>query len=172
MEALGTRRIVRIGCIALFYALLTLSTLSFTFDNAQIRLAEMFMVLCLYSKDSVVAVTLGSFAANVFSPFGAYNVSISTLAALIAGILIYLTRKRVGVFGVIAAAFISTAVNAPAVSAVIYLNIGEDFMTNLMRIAISEFFVVLIGGAILNYYISRAKGLRQFLSDNVKASVR
>ncbi|MCR5120814.1 MAG: QueT transporter family protein [Ruminococcus sp.] len=170
MEAIGTRRVVRIGVIALFYALLSFATSSLSCDDIPIRLAEMFLVLCLYSKDSVAAVTMGSFAVNVFGPHSAYEVIIGTLATLTAGILICLMRNRVGSLGVIIAALISAAVNAPAVGAMIFLNGGGDIKTEVIRTAISEFFTVLIAGAALYYYVKRVKRMKTFLSDDVSVS--
>ena len=163
MEMLGTRRVVRIGTIALLYALLTLILTPISFGTLQFRISEMLMILCLYSKDSIPALTMGCFAANVFGPYGAPDVILGTLATFISGLLIYKLRKHIGVAG---AAAITAVVNAPIVALALMI-IGNDgkFVENAGMIAAGELISVMIAGAILRFHIMRIIRVKRFFID-------
>lgn len=163
MEALGTRRVVRIFTTALIYAVLTLLFSEYSFGGLQLRFAEMLMILCLYNKDSVPALTIGCFAANVFGPYGAADVIIGTVGTFAAALLIRLLRKYIGVPG---AAAITAAVNAPLVALVLMFSGDQgSFIENLGLVAAGELISVGIFGAIFRIHIKKIKRLQRFFID-------
>ena len=94
MESISTRRITKAGVVAAIYVVLTVSLSALSYGGIQFRIAEALMLLCLFSKDYVVSLTIGCFIANIFSTVGAVDTIVGTSATLIAGLCIYLLRKN------------------------------------------------------------------------------
>jgi len=79
---MNIRKIAFGGIVAAVYAVVTLVTASFAFGPIQFRIAEVLCMLCMITPSAVWAVTLGCFAANLFSPLP-LDIVFGTLATLI-----------------------------------------------------------------------------------------
>ena len=100
---ISTRTIARVGVSAALYVVSTLLCAPLAYGQVQFRFSEMMMLLCFFSKDYVVSMTLGCLIVNMFSPLGLTDVFFGTSATLVAAVLIYLTRN--GVIFIVAGQF-------------------------------------------------------------------
>ena len=166
MEAIGTRRVVKIGVTAVLYTLIAVIMSAFPYEDIRFRLSDMLLILCLFTKDAVPALTMGCFAANVFGPFTAIDVILGTSATFLVALLIYKMRARIGV---ITAGLIASGVYMAAVCAMMDLNNeGGDILKKAFIFALIEFLIVVIPGSVLKFHITRLKRLKNFLSDAEK----
>ncbi len=164
MESLGTRRIVRIGSLAVAYAALALALPALDLGLFQVRLAEALMVFCLFSKDAVFALTLGCFASNTFGQYGDIEGLIGTTTTIVMGLLLFALRNKIGI---ILAAFIAAVVTALTIGTYSIISSGSDgLLTNMAKMAVSEFFTVAAGGVIIKYQLMRSKRVKRFFSDS------
>jgi len=80
--AMKTRKLAFCGIVACLYAVVTLVTSAIAYGPIQFRIAEVLCLLCLFTPAAVWAVTVGCFAANLFSPLP-LDLIFGTLATLI-----------------------------------------------------------------------------------------
>ena len=146
MEMFNSRRLTKIGLVAALYVVITLVSASVSYEAVQFRFSEMLMLLCYYDKDHIMALTIGCFLANLFSPLGMVDMLFGTAATLIAAILIYQLRKHISL---ITASLIVVFTNAVIIGLEIKSVIGDPFWMNAGFVAIGEFACVTVGGVIL-----------------------
>ncbi len=97
MKNMVLKDLIKQSMIATIYVILVY-TLSFaSFGVVQFRVAEVLMVLVLFDKKSIIGVTIGCFVANLLGGAIIIDVIFGTLATAIAGYLMVLTRKKVGI---------------------------------------------------------------------------
>ena len=88
-----TKKITRLAIIAGLYAALTIVFSFISYGEIQVRLSEMLIILCFFSKDYILSLTFGCLIANVFSPFGIVDCIFGTLATFLSAIFIYISRR-------------------------------------------------------------------------------
>lgn len=81
--------------IAAIYVVLVFVLRFASFGLIQFRVAEVLMILILFNKKNIIGLTLGCFVANLLGPTIILDVIFGTMATTIAGILMYLTRKKI-----------------------------------------------------------------------------
>ena len=69
MKYLTTRRVVRIAIIAALYAVLTVALSPISFGPVQFRVSEALKVLVLFDPWMILGIGIGTFFANLASPF-------------------------------------------------------------------------------------------------------
>lgn len=88
-----TKQLVLNAIIAAVYTAVTLMLPSFT--PLQFRLSEIFAHLPVFNKKYAVGLVLGVAIANIWSPFGIYDVIFGTLHTVVSLLLLFvLTRKE------------------------------------------------------------------------------
>ncbi|MFD1432840.1 QueT transporter family protein [Lacticaseibacillus yichunensis] len=75
--------LTQVAIVASLYVAVTVLLTPFSFGAGQIRASEMLNYTALYNKRYVVAVTLGVFIANFFSPTAVIDVPVGTIGTLI-----------------------------------------------------------------------------------------
>lgn len=163
MESIETRRIARIGVCAALYAVLTLALSSLSYGVVQFRVAEALMLLCLFSKDYVVALTIGCFIANILSPVGIIDVVVGTAATLFAGVCIYLLRNKLNL---VTASLFPVVWNAVLVGLELRFAFGEPLLMSMLWVALGEVVCVTILGTVLFKVLSKNKNFTNMLSGN------
>lgn len=76
--------IMKLSIIAGLYVVLTYAFSFISFGKIQFRIAEILMLLCFFNKKYSIALILGCFIANLFSPYGLPDIIFGTLATAIA----------------------------------------------------------------------------------------
>jgi len=69
MQSLSTRRVVTIATVAALYVVLTIGLAPISFGPIQFRISEALKVLVLFDPWLVFGIGIGTFFANLFSPF-------------------------------------------------------------------------------------------------------
>lgn len=161
MESISTLRVTKIGVVAASYVVLTLVFYSLSFQSIQFRIAEVFMLLCLYHKDYVAATSIGCFIANLLSPIGVIDVIVGTAATLLAGLCIYLLRTKLNL---LTASFFPVLFNAVLVGLELKFVFGEPLLISMAFVAVGEVVCVSIAGVIIMKLLSRNKGFMNMLT--------
>lgn len=160
MESISTRRIVRIGVTAALYVALTLALSFLSYGMVQFRIAEALMLLCLFGKDYVFALTVGCFVSNIFSSVGVIDTVVGTAATLLAGVCIYLLRNRLNY---LTASAFPVLFNMVFVGLELYIVLNEPLLLSMIGVAVGEIVCVTIVGAILMKAFSKNKAFMNML---------
>ena len=167
MESISTRRITKAGVIAAIYVVLTVSLSALSYGGIQFRIAEALMLLCLFSKDYVVSLTIGCFIANIFSTVGAVDTIVGTSATLIAGLCIYLLRNKLNYF---AASLFPVIINGVFVGLELWIVLKLPLVLSMVQVAAGELVCVTILGGILLKALSKNRGFMAMIT-NEKESI-
>ncbi|MBU1141141.1 MAG: QueT transporter family protein [Firmicutes bacterium] len=95
MKNMILKDLLKQAMIAAIYVVLVYILQFASFGLIQFRVAEVLMILILFDKKSIIGLTLGCFVANLVGGAILIDVIFGTMATTIAGILMYVTRKRV-----------------------------------------------------------------------------
>lgn len=165
METFNARRITRIGVVAALYVALTLSLSFLAYRDIQFRVAEALMLLCFFNKDYIIALTVGCFIANLFSPM-AIDMLVGTGATLIAAIPMYLLRKQGSLPRMIICSLFPVISNGFIVAAELKIAYGSPFWLSVATVGLGEFVCVTIGGVTLFSQLSKNKTFMTTIADN------
>lgn len=165
METFNARRITRIGVVAALYVALTLSLSFLAYNDIQFRVAEALMLLCLFDKDYIFALTIGCFIANLFSPM-ALDLLVGTSATLVAAIPMYLLRKRGSLPRMIICSLFPVVSNGLIVAAELHFAIGLPYWASAASVALGEFVCVTILGVILFSQLEKNQGFMRVITNN------
>ncbi len=144
---ISTRTIARVGVSAALYVVSTLLCAPLAYGQVQFRFSEMMMLLCFFSKDYVVSMTLGCLIVNMFSPLGLTDVFFGTSATLAAAVLIYLTRKKLPLAAVSLFPVISNGLIVGAELTIVFSE--APFWVNAGFVALGELICVSVIGVIV-----------------------
>lgn len=162
MESISTRRIAKSGVIAALYVVLTLALSALSYGSVQFRVAEALMLLCLFSKDYVVALTVGCFISNIFSNVGAIDTIVGTAATLFAGVCIYLLRDKLNY---LTASIFPVLFNAVFVGLELKIVLNEPLVLSMLGVAAGEIVCVTIVGSILLKALSKNKAFMSMITN-------
>ena len=95
MKNMLLRDFLKQSMIAAIYVVLVYVLRFASFDLIQFRVAEVLMILILFDKKSIIGLTIGCFVANWVSGAIFIDVVFGSMATMIAGFLMYYTRKWV-----------------------------------------------------------------------------
>lgn len=131
-----TRRLVTIAMVAGIYVVLTLAVAPFSYGVVQFRISEVLNLLAFFNPIFGVAVTLGCFLANIFTPnLPLLDMVFGTLATAISVLLISKSKN------LIVASIFPTIVNGIIIGWVITASVTGDlfFFTSNALIIDSDF---------------------------------
>lgn len=140
--------LVRLALVAALYAALTLALQPLSYGALQLRLSEMLVLLCFYRRDYAAALTLGCFIANLFSPFGLYDIVFGTLATAAAFPMFYTKRLWI-------AASLPVVSNGIIVGLELYL-CGEPLWFSVGSVALGELAVMAAGTVLFKCVLERS----------------
>ncbi|HHX73208.1 MAG TPA: QueT transporter family protein [Clostridiales bacterium] len=72
-------RLARLAAVAAVYFVLTIAIAPIAFGPLQFRISEILVFLCFFRKDYCISLIVGCALANLFSPFGWYDLLFGTL---------------------------------------------------------------------------------------------
>lgn len=133
----------KIGVIAAIYVCATVLISPLSYGVVQFRFSEILMLLCCYNPDFCIALSLGCFISNLFSPTAVFDVPIGTLATVIAAVLMYKNKN------LYISALICSLANAILVGLELTIMYNEPFYISASSVFLGEFVVVFILGASL-----------------------
>lgn len=135
-------RIVKLAMVAAIYVALTYALSFMAYGNIQFRIAEALMLLCFYKKDYGIALTVGCFIANIFSPM-APDMLFGTLATVLAVLLIYISPN------LYLASLAPVLTNAAIVGLELTICFKTPFWLNAAEVAFGEFVCVSVVGVVV-----------------------
>ncbi len=138
----STKRLVKLAAVAALYVALTYALGFMSYGNIQFRVAEALMLLCFYKKDYGIALTVGCFIANIFSPMALMDMFFGTAATLLAVLLIFVSPN------LFVASLAPVVTNAAIVGLELTYAFKTPFWLNAAEVALGEFVCVSVVGVI------------------------
>ena len=141
--------LTKLSLVAAIYAVLTVITSYISYGGVQFRLAEVLVLLCFFNKKYIPSLVIGCAIANMFSPFGIYDVIFGTFATLISVICMSKPKNMVlaSVFPVIFNGII-IAIEILLFDPSVTITFGS-FISLASTIMLGEFVVVTILGVLI-----------------------
>ncbi len=138
------------AAIAAVYFVLTVLLEPFSYGQIQFRISEILMVLVLINFKVTPGIVLGCFVANLFSPFGIWDVVFGTLATVICLILMFALRKNIFI-----ALLAPTVVGSTIVAVMLNLILGLPFFETFIYVAFGEGAVLYLIGVPFYYLVQK-----------------
>ncbi len=158
-----TKNLVRLALVAAVYAALTLALPGLSFGAVQFRFSEILVLLCFYRKDYSVALILGCFIANCFSPMALMDMIFGTLATAIAVIPMFYIRN------IWVASLLPVVSNGIIIPIELFICYGNEppIWFNMITVAAGELVVVTIIGCVLfKLALERSSKLMEVIGAN------
>ncbi len=163
-EIFNIKNIVRLALVAAIYVAFTLAVQPIAYGPIQMRVSELLVLLCFYRKDYCVSLTLGCLIANLFSPFGLYDIIFGTLATAVAVIPMYYMPN------IWLAALLPVVSNGIIVGFELFL-CGEPLWFSMGSVAVGELVVVgIIGAPLFKFALERSKPFMKAVGANRPAA--
>ncbi len=171
----SSKRLCRSGIIAALYISLTYAFAPVAFGGLQVRPAEALCLLPLFFPEAIAALTVGCFISNLPSPYFFYDVTLGSLATLLAATLTYLVGriiKKEGVKIALGGVF-PVLVNAMVLPFVVLFLYGEGstasltiaYFTLFGSVALCQIVWVYGLGIPLYFAVKRLRKRGAFLTD-------
>ncbi|MBQ8170849.1 MAG: QueT transporter family protein [Oscillospiraceae bacterium] len=130
------RNLARLAVVAALYAALTIALSGLSFGPIQFRIAEILTLLCFYRKDYSIALILGCFIANCFSPMALMDMIFGTLATAIAVIPMFYVKN------IWIASLLPVISNAIIIAVELLLAFNEPIWLSMLTVGAGELVVV------------------------------
>lgn len=150
--------LVRLSLISALYVILTLLN-PFSYDAIQFRISEILLFLCFFRKDYSIALILGCFIANIFSPMMLYDMFFGTLATALTCLCIIFSKH------LIVTIIYPILFNSILVGVELYLVYNTSFIINALYVGLGEMVVVIIG-----FFIFKHLRKNSFFLELIKAN--
>ncbi len=160
MRNTNIRRLCLCGITAALYAALTLITAPLAFGPIQLRISEALVVLCALEPTMAIGLTLGCFAANLFSSVTALDMVVGTLATGLACLWTIRCRKPWMVLAP------NILVNAVLVGGMLAWTLAPgQFWLMVLQIGTSQLIVMVVLGLPLYQFVRRSGFLLDIRTD-------
>lgn len=130
------RNLVRLAVVAALYAALTIALPGLSFGLIQFRFSELLVLLCFYRKDYSIALILGCFIANCFSPMALMDMVFGTLATAIAVIPMFYIKN------IWIASLLPVISNAIIIAIELLIAFNEPIWLSMMTVGAGELVVI------------------------------
>lgn len=155
--------LTRLALIAAMYVALTLAVPALSFSAIQCRFSEILVLLCFYRKDYSVALILGCFIANLFSPLGWYDLVFGVAATVIAVLPMYYVKN------VFVAALLPVISNGILVGIELTLAFGDPVWINIGSVALGELIAMAAGAVIFKFAFEKNAPLMRLIGSTRNA---
>ena len=152
---MNTKNVVRISIIAALYTVLTVALAPLSYGPLQFRIAEFLKVFVLYNPWLSIGIGIGTFFANLSSPYvGPLELIWMPLTDIAGGILAWIIFRALNNRHPVIPMTVYAITTALAVGVMLYfLGVGGTILVAL-AIFVSEI-IIFIGGIPIVIYISR-----------------
>ena len=155
-EFFSEENMTRLALVAAMYVALTLAVPALAYGAIQFRFSEILVLLCFYRKDYSVALILGCFIANLFSPLGWYDLVFGVAATAIAVLPMYYFKN------VFLAALLPVVTNGVLVGIELRL-VGEPLWFSMGTVALGELVVMIVGAVIFKFVFEKNATLMKLI---------
>ncbi len=157
------QRIARLSLVTALYAAVTLALPALSFGLVQFRLSELLVLLCFYRKDYSIALILGCFIANCFSPMALMDMVFGTLATAIAVLPMFYIRN------IWLASLLPVVSNAAIIGAELYFALGQPLWLGTLTVGAGELVVVtVIGCPLFKFVLQKNDGFMKAIASQKK----
>ena len=160
-----TKKITWLAIIAGLYAALTIVFSFISYGEIQVRLSEMLIILCFFSKDYILSLTFGCLIANVFSPFGIVDCIFGTLATFLSAIFIYISRRYFK-FGLFVSCLWPVLFNGIIVGIEIAVLSDISIGLSILYVSAGELIAMMIG-----YFVMKILSKKQYFLELIKEDI-
>lgn len=144
------QRLVRLALVTALYAALTLALPGLSFGLIQLRFSEILVLLCFYRRDYSIALILGCFIANCFSPMALMDMVFGTLATALAVIPMF-SLKNIWL-----ASLLPVFSNAVIIGTELYIAFGQPLWLGMLTVGAGELIVItLIGCPLFRFVLQK-----------------
>lgn len=150
------QNLTRSAVVAAIYIILTLSIAPISYGPVQFRVSEILNLLAFFNPMYIIAVTLGCFISNLFSPFGLFDVVFGTAHTALSLILIWKSRNLIlaslwpALLSFIIAWELNLVLNTPFLETWLYVGISEIIICTVIAVPV---FMALRQTGFLHRYI-------------------
>ncbi len=163
MEYFNSRRVTRIGVAAALYFVLTVAPYTLSYNDLQFRLSEALMLLCFFNKDYIIAMSMGCFIANLFSPMP-IDILFGTVATVVAAIPMYLLRKRGSLIRMVICSLFPVISNTFIIALEMQLFMHMPYWISAAEIAVGEFVCVTLIGVALFSILQKSEAFMKYVA--------
>lgn len=163
MEYFNSRRVTRIGIAAALYFVLTVAPYTLSYNDLQFRLSEALMLLCFFNKDYIIAMSMGCFIANLFSPIP-IDILFGTVATVVAAIPIYLLRKRGSLIRMVICSLFPVISNTFIIALEMQIFMHMPYWISAAEIAVGEFVCVTLIGVALFSILQKSEVFMKYVA--------
>lgn len=161
-EIFNVKNLTRLALVVAMYAVFTLVIAPLSFGAIQFRFSEILVLLCFYRRDYAPAMILGCLIANLFSPFGLYDIIFGTFATAVAVIPMYYVKN------IFLAAVLPIISNGLIVGFELFL-CGEPLWFSMGTVALGELVVVgILGTVIFKFILERNHAFMRIIGSTRK----
>ncbi len=154
----STQHLVRLALVASLYVALTMALSWISFGLIQFRVAELLVLLCFYRRDYSIALILGCFIANCFSPMALMDMCFGTLATAIAVLPMY-SIKNIWI-----ASLLPVISNAVIIGAELYFAFSQPLWLGILTVGAGELVVVtLIGCPLFRFVLQKNNSFNKII---------
>ncbi len=139
--------LAQLAAVTALYAALTIALQPISFGLVQLRISEVLVLLCFYRRDYSIALILGCFIANCFSPMALMDMCFGTLATAIAVIPMY-SIKNLWI-----ASLLPVISNAVIIGAELYFAFSQPMWLGILTVGAGELIVITIAGCPLFRFV-------------------
>ncbi len=139
-ECFEVKNLARLAVVAALYAALTLALPGISFGLIQLRFSEILVLLCFYRRDYSVALIVGCFIANCFSPMALMDMVFGTLATAIAVIPMYSVKN------IWLASLLPIVSNAVIIAAELFIAFDQPIWLGMLTVGAGELVVITVIG--------------------------
>lgn len=157
-ETFTTKNLVRLALVAAMYVAMTLCVPALSYNALQLRFSEILVLLCFYRKDYAPAMIIACFIANLYSPFGIYDIIFGTLATAAAVLPMYHVKN------IFLAGLLPVVSNGIIVGIELYL-CGEPLWFSIGSVALGEFIVMALGCAVFKLVFEKNSVLMKLIGN-------
>ncbi len=153
------------GAVAAIYVVLTIALSGLSYGGIQFRVAEALMLLCVFKKEYCVALSVGCFISNMFSPMP-LDMVIGTLATVVAVVPMYFVGKlydKKTLLTLIIASLFPTVSNGIIIGLELNFFYGEPLLISTVQVMFGELVCVSVLGVILFRIIEKNKHFMRIL---------
>ncbi len=161
-EIFNEKNLTRLALVAAMYVALTLAVPALSFSAIQCRFSEILVLLCFYRKDYSIALILGCFIANLFSPLGWYDLVFGVAATALAVLPMYYFKN------VFLAALLPVISNGILVGIELTLAFGDPVWINMFSVAVGELAVMVVGAVIFKFVFEKNHKLMELIGSTRK----
>lgn len=163
-EIFNVTNLTRLALVAAMYVVLTLVIQPLGYGPIQCRISEILVLLCFYRKDYAPALIVGCLIANLFSPYGLYDIIFGTLATTVAVIPMYYVKN------VFLSAIFPIVSNGVIVGIELYL-CGEPLWFSMGTVALGELIAVgIVGTVIFKFIFEKNRALMKLIGSTRKTA--